>query len=241
MGTIFQWYKDKTMNKVLFAAAFAFMPFFANAATVTPVFTDQGLDTTNAQGTRMYRADLSGLGLTEIGSVKITDSNSGIGGSTGIYSGFDLDAIFLDIDGLLSTASDRYFATTFLYAAGSVRPGPFASPSPSGGPLNGSSSSTQVDTVWSTLDAVDAIWFGAGSLTLGDGGILTAGFGSPIDILSSLYLFVGEVSGDPGENVSGLIEISDEVPDPAPIPLPASALLLLGALGVLGLRRRLTS
>ena len=226
------------MIKVLYAAAFAFAPVIASAATVTPAFVDQGLDTTNAQGTRMYRADLSGLGLTEIGSVKITDSNSGLGGSTGIYSGFDLDAIFLDVDGSLATAADRHFASSFLYAAGSIRPGSFAPPSPSGGPLNGAMSSTQVDTAWATLDEVDAIWFDQGSLTLGDGGILTAAFTTPIQVLSSLYLFVGEVSGDPGENVTGAIEVSDEVPETPAVPLPASALLLLGALGMLGLRRR---
>ncbi|MEO0923080.1 MAG: hypothetical protein AAFY09_09965, partial [Pseudomonadota bacterium] len=67
----------------------------AYAATVMPVFTDQGIDTSGtAQDTRMFRADLTGLGLAEIGAVTVNDSNSGFGGSSGIFSGFDLDAIF---------------------------------------------------------------------------------------------------------------------------------------------------
>ncbi|MBC9245460.1 hypothetical protein H4P12_01745 [Paracoccus sp. 11-3] len=46
---------------------------------------------------------------------------------------------------------------------------------------------------------------------------------------------MGEVSGDAGETVSGLIEASDTVPAVA---LPATGLLLRGALGVFGLRRK---
>ena len=222
------------MKEFLSAIAFVMAPLIANAATVSPVFVDYGLDTTNAQSTRMYGANLTGLGLTEIGSVKVTDSNSGLGGSPGIYSGFDLDAIFLDVDGDLATTGDRYFASSFIFSAGSIRAGSDQPPSPSGGPVNGAVSSTQVDTAWATLNDIDAIWFGRGSLTLGDGGELTAVFASPIQIMSSLYLFVGEVSGDPGEIVTGSIEVSDTVPA---VPLPATAPLLLAAVGFLGLRR----
>ena len=38
---------------------------------------------------------LTGLGLTTIQSISITDSNSGVGGAGGQFSGFDLDAIRL--------------------------------------------------------------------------------------------------------------------------------------------------
>ncbi len=47
----------------------------AHALTVSPTFVDQGLNTTTAQSTRLYRADLVGLGLSEIAAVTITDSN----------------------------------------------------------------------------------------------------------------------------------------------------------------------
>lgn len=211
----------------------------AFAATVTPTFTDEGIDTTGtATSTRMYRADLTGLGLTEIGAITVNDSNSGVGGSPGIYSGFDLDAIFLDVDGSLATSGDRFFASSFLYSAGSVRGG--GSPvSPSGGPLNGASSSTTVDEGWATLGSIDGIFFGTGSITLGDGGSLTAVFDPTISIGSSLFLFAGEVSGDAGETLTGLVEITDTPPTMTPVPLPAGLpLMLSGLLGIGLLARR---
>lgn len=228
------------MKKHLFPSIFALVlaPALASAASVTPSFVDHGANTTTAQNTRMYRADLSGLGLTEIGSLTITDSNSRVGGSPGIYSGFDLDALFLDRDGDLATDDDRYFASDFIFSAGSLRPGGYAPPSPSGGPTNGSISATAVDEAFATLNEVDARYFSTGSLTLGDGGSLVAAFASMVEVSTSLYLFVGEVSGDPGEQVTGLVEVSDTVPPGVSVvPLPATAPLLLGALGLLGLRR----
>ncbi|MEO1115304.1 MAG: hypothetical protein AAFY05_23365 [Pseudomonadota bacterium] len=212
----------------------------AQAASVSPTFVDVGIDTTGtATETRMFRADLIGLGLTQVGAVTLRDSNSGFGGSTGIFSGFDLDAVFLDVDGLLTTDGDRFFADSFLFSAGTTRPGSFQGPSTSGGPTNGSSSATMVDEAFATLNTIDGIFFGAGSLTFGDGGILTAIFSPEITIGSSLFLFAGEVSGDPGETLTGLVEISEK--PPAVVPLPAALPLLLGGLGILGLagyRRR---
>ncbi|MBN9672680.1 hypothetical protein [Roseibium aggregatum] len=216
----------------------------SHAATVSPVFTDEGIDTTGtATSTRMYRADLTGLGLSKIGSVTLKDSNSGVGGSSGIYSGFDLDAVFLDVDGLLSTDTDRYYANSFLFTAGTTRSGSYAGPSPSGGPTNGSSDATTVDESWATLNDIDGLYFSTGSLTFGDGGILTAIFSPEITVGSSLFLFAGEVSGDPGETLTGLVEISDTTPVSA-VPLPAALPLLAGSLGLFGMvsaRRKRTA
>lgn len=209
-------------------------PVLGHAASVSPVFVDMGLETTTAEGTRMYRADLTGLGLTEVAAVTIKDSNSGLGGSPGIYSGFDLDAVFLDQDGSLATIADRIFVSALMFSAGTLRPGGVLPPSSSGGTTNGSTA-TGVDEPFATLNDVDAIWFGTGSLTLGDGGSLVAAFASAVEIGSSMFLFVGEVSGDPGEIVDASIEIADVVPA---VPLPATGLLLAGALGLMGLRRR---
>lgn len=216
--------------------AIAAMSSSASAAIVNPVFVDQGIDTTGtAESTRMYRADLTGLGLSEISAITVNDSNSGLGGSPGIYSGFDLDAIFLDIDGLLTTTADRIFATSFLFTAGMIRGGP-TPPSPSGGPTNGSSSSSSVDEGFASLGAIDGIFFGTGSISLGDGGSLTALFDPKIAVGSSLFLFAGEVSGDAGETLTGLVEVSDTPPT---VPLPAGLpLLLSGLFGVGMLTRR---
>lgn len=212
----------------------------AGAAVVSPVFTDEGIDSSGtAAATRMYRADLTGLGLSEINSITIKDSNSGLGGSPGIYSGFDLDAIFLDLDGSLATAADRFFANSFQFSAGALRPGGALPPSPSGGPTNGSTSPVAVDEAFATLNDIDGVFFGPGSLTLGDGGSLSAVFDPKVLVGPSLYLFVGEVSGDAGETVTGLVEVSDRPPELPPVPLPASAWLLLTGLGLAaGLRGR---
>lgn len=206
------------------------------ANTVLPAFTDEGIDTTGtATSTRMYRADLTGLGLGEVAAITVTDSDSGLGGSPGIYSGFDLDALFLDVDGLLSTDTDRFYADSFLFSAGSIRPGGVAGPSPSGGPTNGASSASTVDEAFATLNDIDGLFFSTGSLTLGDGGSLTAVFSPSIAVGSSLYLFAGEVSGDPGENLTGLVQVADT---PPPVPLPAGLPLVATGLALLGLMRR---
>lgn len=216
-------------------ATLVFMSASASyAATVSPIFTDEGYNSSTATGTRLYRAELTGLGLSEIAAIKINDSNSGSGGSPGAYSGFDLDAIFLDLDGDASTLSDQIYASSFLFSAGDLRPGGLSSNT--AGPTNGSASGTSVDEAFATLNAVDALWFGPGSLTLGDGGSLTALFSPEVSIGASLYLFVGEVSGDPGETVTGLIEVLD-IPPTSAVPIPASLLFLLTGLGALGLRR----
>ena len=204
-----------------------------HAATVTPTFTDMGLNTTTAESTRLYRADLTGLGLSEIAAITITDSNSGIGGSPGAYSGFDLDAIFLDLDGDATTLADQIYASGFLFSAGTLRPGGLASNT--AGPTNGSASPNSVDEPFATLDAIDALFFSTGSLTLGDGGTLAALFAPDVTVGPSLFLFVGEVSGDAGELVSAAIEVSDT---PPAVPLPAPALLLLSGFGALALKRR---
>ena len=222
-------------------AACALTAGAASAATVTPTFENTGV--TAADGTTIFRANLVGLGLERIARIALTDANSGIGGSGGAFSGFDLDAIFLDVDGGRTTTADQFYASGFDFTAGTVRAGTELDVSNTAGALNGSASDTAVDEAFATLNVLDAVFFGSGSLTLGDGGSLVARFSPDVAVGSSLFLFIGEVGFD-GESLSAGIEVSDvttptEPPvQPAPVPLPASALLLAGGLGGLGALRR---
>ncbi len=219
---------------VLTSAALTLAAGAVHAATVNPTFIDYGTNTTTAENTRLYRADLTGYGLIRIAAITITDSNSQTGGSPGPYSGFDLDAIFLDIDGDVLTTADRITAASFMFTAGTLRPGA-TQPNNTSGPTNGSTGPNSFDNSFATLGAVDAQYFDTGSLTLGDGGSLTALFSPDVLVGASLYLFVGEVSGDFGEFVNSSIEVSDI---PPAVPLPASALLLLSGVGLIAARRR---
>lgn len=227
------------MNKILplTIAAMALSAGASFAATVNPTFVYQGgvSNGTSPENTGLYRADLVGLGLSQIAQITVTDSNAANSGSAGAYSGFDLDAMFLDLDGDYLTTGDQIYASSFGFMAGALRAGS-APASNTAGALNGSASNSAVDTLFATLGSIDAEFFAGGSISLGDGGVLTANFSPDVLVGNSLYLFVGEV-GDNGESINGLIEVTDI---PAPVPLPASGLLLASALGFgfVGSRRR---
>ncbi|MCV6591553.1 MAG: hypothetical protein OIF48_01275 [Silicimonas sp.] len=98
------------------------LPQAATAEMAAPVLTDLGVTRVGrAEATRLYRADLTGLGLSAIGTITVNDSNSGTGG--GVHSGFDLDILFLDVDGDLATTADRILATDHDFSVGSIRRG----------------------------------------------------------------------------------------------------------------------
>ncbi len=222
------------MRTLLLAFAALLAAGAAGAATVSPTFTYVGADTTNAQNSGVFRADLAGLGLTKLGSITVTDDNSGTSGASGAYSGFDLDAIFVDLDGDYTTTGDQTYASSFIFNAGTIRAGS-APASNTTGPLNGMNADGTVNEAFATLNAIDAVFFGTGSISLGDGGSLTANFQPEIaPIPASLFIVVGEV-GNNGESIDGLITISE---DPSTIPLPAGAVLLLSGIGALAMSRR---
>lgn len=211
------------------------------SATVVPVsFNLVG----SVGGTGVFAADLSGTGLGQIQSITVTDNNGGTAGASGIFSGFDLDALFLDGDGNLATTGDQIFASSFLFTAGSIRPTADAAMQPNAahpGPTFGSLNGSTVDLATATLNTLDGVSIADvnqafGFLTLGDGGVLTAIFSPPVGFNGSLYLMAGEV-GDNGEGLDALVTVSDtlQVPEPGTLSIVGLGLLLIG---FAALRRR---
>lgn len=223
------------MTRVLLLAlwiSLASSPALAIPVTVTNV---------GGQGqTTLFRASLGGLALTELGSVTISDSNSGIGGSAGVFSGFDLDFVFLDLDGNLATTDDRVFGSIFVFTTGAIRPtaDPAFQPTVSRpGPTFGSSAADTIDHDLSTLNVRDATFPSAfttsnsfGWLTLGDGGSLSIGFASPIPLAGTEALFFGEVGLGTGEQINATVEVSERViPEPGTLGLVGLSLIGFGA------------
>lgn len=77
------------------------------------------------------------------------------------------------------------------------------------------------------------MFFRTGSVTLGDVGKIAFNLTSPVSP-TGLYIYIGEVSGSPGEDIAGSLLVST-----APIPEPStSALCAVGIAGMYAIRRR---
>ena len=227
------------MRKIFKSSLFLVVLFSVSSAFAVPVTLS---NTGSIGGTTIFSADLSSLGIGTINSITVADSNSGTGGSAGIFSGFDLDALFLDLDGNLATAADRIFASSFDFVAGTTRATASASLLPNAahaGPTFGSLNATSVDLATATLNVFDAISVADvnsafGFLTLGDGGSLTAFFNPEVLISSTLYLMTGEVGLGAGEAIAANIFVNEvSVPEPSSL-----VLLCIGMLGLAISRRR---
>lgn len=219
----------------------------ANGAASAAVLTIEtvGLNTPGAPaGTLVQRVDLAAAGLTTINTIVLRDISGGIGGDAGIFSGYDIDAVFLDADGDLNTAGDRVFLSSFVFSGGDIRPGagPLQQPDPVNnyGDYFGTNAAGNVGpfgpggTKNATLNLFDGINISDrlnanGYLSMGDNGVLTLTFA---DILVSnfQYLIFGEVGGQ-GEAL--------QVEVPGQVPLPGAVWLFLSAIAVLfGFSRR---
>jgi hypothetical protein len=199
----------------------------------------------NPKGTAVYYAEISNL-PSDIKSITIADSNTKLGGTTGRFSGFDLDAIKIsnvlvnNADDINSTPGLNVFnfTTGVVFTPGTQRPRVNSTDPEVGEDLFGESNGTINNSV-ATLQSFDANSTSAlvtdsanpttafGFASLGDGGKISFNLSSPIPANSSpLYLYIGEV-GDNGEVVNGEIALSDkavQVPEASSI----AALSLIG-------------
>jgi len=166
--------------------------------------------------TMLWRADLSGVGTIQ--SVTITDRNLQ-GGSSGVFSGFDLDFLILDRDGDLTTVEDRILpfqdARTYV-VPGVVRKGLNSIYKPTTlyhpGPLFGLNANGSVDFATASLNEANATFHAGvpaltvdtsnGWVSLGDGGEIHVAFPLVSAAGGSLFLFLGDVG------------IRDEMPSP---------------------------
>lgn len=236
--------KSGLYSSLLVCASSALISLPSQAAVVSLSF--EQLPGSVAQGTTVFRADLSGLTLDEIVSLTLSDSNSGSGGSPGAFSGFDLDAIKLSttlvnsavgIEAAAALSVFDFSPSGTIFSPGTQRP-------PAAAKLNGTDATgMQVDDDFATLASFDAIFFAAGSLTLGDGGVIAFNFTSPVPIGGPLYLYIGEVGLGAGEGLDGSVVVSDVPiggePPVLGVPEPSSSALLMAGLGAIGwLNRR---
>ena len=207
----------------------------AQAAPVT--FTKlTGLTGGTLAQTAVYQADLSGLGFASVQAISILDNSGGLGGATGQFSGFDLDAIILSTTNCATAACVAGLAgiAVFDYPNAMFSPGTqrvIVDPKLFGTGPGGNT----VDNLVATLglfDAESTTGPGAdGFLSMGDNGMLAFNLTGAVST-AGLFLYIGEV-GDNGEVAAGTIEAFEgRLPEP-------STLVIFGiGLAGLGFMRR---
>jgi hypothetical protein len=167
----------KLLGPVACLAVFGISSGSVQAATVS--FTKlTGLTGGSPALTAVYQGDLSGLGLGTVASLTITDNSFGIGGATGQFSGFDLDAIKLSTTDCADAAWAQGLAglAVFDFAGGTIFT-PGAQRAPADPKLFGTGpAGNTVDDSVATLGAFDgnattAVPGADGFLSMGDGGV----------------------------------------------------------------------
>ncbi len=172
--------------------------------------------------TGVFRSDLSNTNF-EINSLTLTDSNSGIGGLPGQFTGFDLDGIKLSTS--LITDASQINNLPSLDVFDFSPNGTFFTPGQQQKPIDAAlfgTVSSYIDNSVATLNKFDANSSpdnAFGFVSLGDGGKIGFNLKKPVRNLGSLYLYIGE-AGNNGESASAQIVISNtpvNVPEPANI------------------------
>jgi hypothetical protein len=200
----------------------------------------------NIGQTRIYQGSVSGLGLTSVNAVTLTDAGV-VSGADGVFSGFDLDFVLLDADGNLATTGDQILPSL---GTATVIPGTITSPISSiyqptaahPGSLFGLHGDATLDAATATIGALDAGYANPlavdtshGWVTLGYGGSFSTTFATT-STSPSLYLFVGQVGAATLESFSANVDDTGRGPAiPAPGAVPLCA---IGASVVGWLRRR---
>ena len=173
----------------------------------------------NVKQTSIYRADISNCGLPQFTDVTTLDSAKG-GGADGIFSGFDLDFILLDIDGDLSSTRDQIYLIESIMTL--VRPGFIRNRDQSvyqptkehPGVLFGLKADGTIDFKVGTLSKHDASYTSisnpdncTGWVSLGEEGLLEAIFQEVfLSEYDSLFLFIGEVGVGSGETILAILK-----------------------------------
>jgi hypothetical protein len=245
--------QEEVMKKLImvcgvFLLALVILSLPVGATTATVSFTQlTGLTGGSPAATGVWRADLSGLGLSSLQSLTILDASTNLAGSAGQFSGFDLDAVKLSYSSVTtaSAAASLVGLSVFDFSTVGTYFTPGAQTAPTDPKLFGTNvSGTAVNNGVATLGAFDgdsttAIPGADGFVSMGVNGKISFNLTSVVSTTSGanhLYLYIGEV-GDNGEVAAGTITVSDT---PVSTPEPITTVLLgLGLLGVAGLKRRL--